>query len=180
MTKVPEDLAFFSSVQSARRPLPKRPVIRQMAYAPSPGMDSLKNAIFISEYAGQATLTEVEEARADYAKRYKSSTEYGPVEVIRIDGRPAWAYTETSGYGGKVDKIGLTAIVVYPDVTYSIEFGASTPEFQTREKRLEIVQSFRVIKPGSSQGKAFLISGILLGIATFVAWRLHLKGLLPL
>jgi hypothetical protein len=122
----------------------------------------------------------VEEARDDYAKRYRSSTEYGPIEEIRIDGRPAWAYTETSGYEGRTDKVGLTAVVVYKDVTYSIEFGASTPELQTREKRLEIVQSFQVIKPGSSQGKAFLLSGILLGVATFAAWLLHRKGVLPL
>ncbi len=171
VTRAPEELGFYSSFEAARLPLPKRQKIQQMAYAPPGGNEpTFSGEIIITEYEGVATRAEAEEARDGYAKRYKSE-QYGPVEDFRVDERPAWGWTETSFYKGKVDSMQLTLIVPYETMTYSIEFSARKPEWQNIEYLRSVATSFELPKKHATTAAGLIIFGVLTGALTWIWWK---------
>lgn len=159
----PEKLGYTSSLMSARLPLPDRGKARQLGYV---GAGDSPDMVVITEYPGPTSRGDAERARDTYAARY-TSTEYGPVEELEIDGRPAWGWTETQRIDGKVVARQYTAVVSYDDVTYSVEYSAHR-EPQIGEEHLRgTVESFVV--PGSAPTVLIVVVGLAL-VALLVVW----------
>lgn len=173
LRETPEELGFFSTIKSARVPLPGRKVVQQSGYGPPGGAEPTDSAyITITEYEGAATRGEFQEARDKYAERYKSE-QYSEIEDLTIDGRPAWALTETSVYKGKVSTVTYTAVVAYPDRTFSIEFAARKAEWQEPAYLKRVVASFEVPKKGRGKAIALMLFGLAMGGVTFFYWKIH-------
>ncbi len=136
----PEGMGYINSMSSARKPLPGRATTRQLGYIRHGDAGDM---VVITEYPGPTTEDEVERARDGYEKRY-TSTEYGPLRSLKVDGRRAWGWLETQRLRGEVAAVQLTAVVPYDDVTYSIELSLHPPHLMSEEAMRAIVESFFV------------------------------------
>ncbi|MCC6129661.1 MAG: hypothetical protein IT186_07000 [Acidobacteria bacterium] len=171
--EAPQELAFMTSIRAARVPLPGRKLVTQMGYEPPGGGDPENlGYITIGEFEGAATKGEFQEARDKYASRYKSEA-YGELEDLMIDGRPAWAYTVTYTYKGKVSSVIYTAAVPYETKTYTIEFSGRREEWQDPAYLRRVVASFEVPKKGRGTAIALMVFGVALGAVTFFYWKSH-------
>lgn len=183
LREVPEGLAYSNAWTSARVPLPLRKRVRQIHYVPPPAVERNRSTVVITEYEGLATRTEVSDARDALAAQY-TSTVYGPLEDLRIDGKPAWGWTETQREGKtkEIYTMGLTAVVAYPkqNATYSVEFTAGDPAHQRRDILERTVTSFTVASAGPPLGVKLILFGLALFAVTLGAWHLHRTGTLPL
>lgn len=90
----PEGLGYTTSFASARKPLPNRPPVRQLAYT-APG--DAADFVAITECDGAATDDEIRAARDFWAGQYKSE-EYSPPEPVTIAGHAGWGWMVTSRY----------------------------------------------------------------------------------
>jgi hypothetical protein len=166
---VPPGIGYTTTIESARLPLPTHVKQRQVAYLPPGGMPG-PTSVVITEYAGPATSDEVGRVRADFAKRY-ASTQYGETEVLTVAGHPAWGWTETQAYKGKVSSMGYTLIVAWRDLSFSIEVSSSDPGLADPARLREIATSFKVITRSSYDGWVLIGAGLILGAMVTFLWR---------
>ncbi|MGV8042144.1 MAG: hypothetical protein AB2L07_19480 [Thermoanaerobaculaceae bacterium] len=167
--KVPEGLAYTSTMQAARVPLPRRAVTRQLGYV-RPGGADWTTSVVITEYSGATSAEEVSAARDEYARRY-TSTEYSEIEGMGIDGRPAWGWYERQRSKERLVDMQLTAVVAYPSASYSIEVSTSDPRLQSEGTLREVALSFRIATRERFDAAVLIVAGLLLGAVTWVVWR---------
>ena len=170
LTDVPEGLAYTTGLEAARKPLPGRKANSQVGHVP-PGGTSWDTSAVITTYEGRAGREELEAARDDYARRYRT-TQYGPVEPMTIGGRPGWAYTTSEETREGRKTTGLVGLVPWDSVSYSIELRTSDPRWQEPERQRAIVASFEVARRGRHKPALYaLLAAVLAGWGVAAALR---------
>lgn len=132
--------------------------------------DDDRDSVIVTEYEGAASRSETQAARDEYAGR-STSTRYGPVEDLKIDGRAGWCWTEAQPGDGKVRTFQLTAVVPWGDRTYSVEYSSSGSNLKTRAELQTAVESFTVVTKGKTMAWGFLVFGAILLLLVLVMWR---------
>jgi hypothetical protein len=171
LAEVPDGLAYTTSLRTSRVPLPGRQLVAQYGYA-APGGTDWRTSVTISEFAGLATRGEVEAARQDDLARYGGrSSRYGAVEEMRVDGRPAWAYTVDALSGGEVTRHGLTAVVPWDDRTFGIEVSSEEEKWMDRAVQKRLAASFHVARKGRYRPLLFAVFAAAGAGWLLVEWR---------
>ena len=70
--------------------------------------------------------------------------DYGPLEELKIDGRPAWGWLETQYYKEKLASLEYKAVVPYDDIMYTVEFFTGRDEFMDEAFLRESVCRFEI------------------------------------
>lgn len=140
--KVPEGFIYDANASQGRNVFPDARQVRQSAWT-TLGEDE-HSSIFFTTYRGAATREEVAAARADQESRYGSYMEYGPLEDLTIDERPAWGWLETQWYREEIASLEYKAVVVYDSLSYAVEFHSSEPRFMDAATLKALVETFRV------------------------------------
>ncbi|MCU0291253.1 MAG: hypothetical protein MUF10_04590 [Thermoanaerobaculaceae bacterium] len=177
LRKPPTGLAYTSTVQSARAPLPHRARLRQVAYL-KPGGTDWTTSVIITEYSGAATRDEIQEARDEYARRYTSQG-YGEVESLSIGGRDAWGWFETQRDGERVTSLGYTGVVPWGDRTFSIEVGSRDPRLHDGAFLRGVAMSFTVATQTTYDAWILMASGLILAGILWLALRAQQSGHQP-
>lgn len=136
--RAPEGFLFDANATAARHVLPDRELIDQDGWftAGDPG-----SSIMISRYEGAADAAEIEAAHDDLAGRY-GYAEYGEIEELTIDRRPAWGWLETQRLDGRLASLAFTAVIPYEGDTYTVEFSSAEPRFLKAEALRKTVSTF--------------------------------------
>jgi hypothetical protein len=148
----PPGFALDPNCSSARLVFRGAEAVRQRCYFTR---GEPHNSIVITEFKGTTSESAVGAAKDDLASRYKESL--GPIESLRIDGRPAWGWLETQMSGGKLYSLKYQAVVAYPASHYSVEFFATDPRFRSEEFLRRTVTTFAVLHGGQIEWKGALV-----------------------
>jgi hypothetical protein len=137
----PPGFAFDANASKARNVFPDREIVWQRGY----GTLGEENhcSIFITKFVGTAGSMEIEDARSALAARYPY-LEYGPLEELLIDHRPAWGWLETQFYKGELSSLAFKAVVPYDSVCYAVEFFARDPQYRNPEVLKAAVATFEI------------------------------------
>lgn len=171
ISDVPAGFLLDINATAARLVFPERKMLDQRGYFAIRDEDHC--SIMITQYQGGTDFERATEARNRAAKKYGYQN-YSDVEVLHIDGQPAWGWLVTQYVKGEISSYKYTAVVSYEedDMTYTVEFYASDPRFRNPELQKEIVQGFEVQKAGVSFGTVGLALVLAAGLgAAFRAVR---------
>lgn len=174
ITRVPETFIFDLNASGAALPLGDRSRGDQRGYF-SMGRDDTHASIMITEYPGTTTYDQAVAARAAVKER-RRNREFGALETLRIDKRPAWGWKSTQTWKGELSSVKYAVVIPYDDlgVTYVVEFYSSQPRFQDSDLMKETLGSFRVKRAGVNYSAVGLALG--LGIAFLAAFRHVRRG----
>lgn len=138
----PDGFLYDANASAAALVFPARRKLRQFGYfrPAEPG-----GSIIVTQYPGATQEHEARHERNRSAKEY-AWQEYGGVEHLMIDGRPAWGWTEIQRPSGKTLALGYTAVVSYDDVTFTVEFNTDDPALFDPIALRESVESFVVAR----------------------------------
>lgn len=159
----PQGFSPLGTCTSARRPLPKRAVERQLCGGRFLHSENeMPDFLTVTEYKGAATLEEIERARDYYAERY-GEDEYGEIENIMVDGQLAYGWADTEG---ETD-MGYTAVVPYDDkdVTFSVEFSVHHKDIANLDYIKKTVLSFSILDDVSTSSNTTFLALLFLVIA---------------
>jgi hypothetical protein len=131
------------------------------------------STIYIDGYRGRATIEDamnavdiLRAAAADPDKRF------GGIEVLTIDGRQAWGWSESveSAQRGLVE-VSYRAVIPYDTITYTVEFTSGEPSFKIAapDTLRATVASFAVGKTTWNFPQIAMGIGALLLLSSF--WR---------
>jgi len=151
--------------------------VRQLVSGPEPvfrrawvesGVDA--SNIFIDGYPAVLGYEDALAAR-DSSRRYAhdSSTSFGDVEPIRVDGRDGWGWherVETPTRG--LVWVAYRALIPYDSITYAIEFSSGNPKFKNGapETLKAVIGTFGIGRTTYNVPLiALLVGGALFGIA---------------
>jgi len=171
ITDPPPYFGFDINATQSRRALPDHTLIDERGYSTLGGDEH--SSIHITEYESVATEAEVEKARAGAAARY-SHAEYSELMNEFIDGRTAWAWTETQARRktGEILALKYTAIIPYDDRTFAVEFYTSQEKYMDVAVLQETVRTFEVGE--ASVNYALIFGGLLVAGFGFYGYaRLH-------
>ena len=90
------------------------------------------STIFVDGYRGRATVEDAMNAVDIMRTTAKDpDTRFGGIEVLTIDGREAWGWSESveSARRGLVE-VSYRAIIPYDTITYTVEFTSGEPSFK--------------------------------------------------
>jgi len=98
-----------------------------------------------TDFSGITRADVVAEQEETRASRADPSVSYGPIEDLRIDDRPAWAWMEETRDERGLHNMDYRAVVDYDSVSYAIEFITGDPWWKTRPDSIRAVtQSFAI------------------------------------
>lgn len=135
---VPAGFHYDENMTSGRPVLPRRVQIGQSGWMT---IEEPSCSIMFTEYSGPTSEAEVLAAVGEAAQRYRNE-DFTPVEPIRIDGRDAWGWIETQTYRGELASVEYTAVIPYDDVTWAVEYYASSPKLRDPRVQKDLVASF--------------------------------------
>jgi len=167
----PTGFVFDANAREGRPVFPDREAIDVRAWMT---MGEDHNSIFVTEYEGPATREQVQAARDAQEKNYGNYLDYGNLEEMTIDGRPAWGWLETQHYKGKLSSYEYKAVVSYDDVSYAIEFFAGREDWRDEHKLRAFVKTFEVGR--SKPNYAALGVGAVLLLGAVAYFRMSAKG----
>lgn len=136
----PEGFVYDANGSQSRNIFANEDIIRQSSWT-RPNEDNYCS-ITMTEYRGPATRQDTQEALDYFIKRY-GYQEYGPLENLTIDGRPAWGWTETQFHKGEQASLAYKAVVSYEGNCWAVEFFARDPAWQNKERLKATISSFR-------------------------------------
>jgi hypothetical protein len=167
----PPQFRFDPNSSQARNVFPERSHLRQVAWWRL-GSNDTNSSIFITSYDGASTRNEVQAALDAAAARWgRVNHRYGGLERLRIDGRPAWGWLETSTLSnGNPGSIDFTAVIPYDTITFVVEISTDESEFLLPDSLRAIVGSFAI---GRTEVDP---AGIALGVASALVVLLVLAG----
>ncbi|MBP7148562.1 MAG: hypothetical protein KBD01_13555 [Acidobacteria bacterium] len=163
LAKVPEGFGRDPDCSTSRPAIPGDEPGDQLCYYR--GFGENPDWITISRYDFPLDATGVIEAHERYRDRWSpcSSAEcvrHGDLEMLAIDNRPAWGFLSTTRVQDQPSQLAYTAYVTYDDVTYTIQFEPSSPQYMDEEFLLATVSSFTV-----RSGRGHTVATVTLGIA---------------
>jgi hypothetical protein len=144
---VPAGYVMSPNCSSGRVVFPEREVALQRCYFRMRiDDDGEHGSIVITEFPGDCTRELAEAARAGLAARHREC-QYGPLEEMTVDRRPAWGWMESQSLEGEVRALQYKAIVAHEHATYSVEFYSSEKRTMDEALMRKVVASFRYQKP---------------------------------
>jgi len=138
----PFGFIYDANATQARNVFPDREMLSQSAWSTT---GEIHNSIYITCYAGPSTQADVQAARDAQESMYKY-LQYGSLEALTIDDRPAWGWLETQYHKGNLSSLEYKAVVSYDDVSYAVEFFADSPEYLSEAVLRDMVCSFETGK----------------------------------
>jgi hypothetical protein len=137
---VPEGMLHDANLESARLVLPGFELLDQDGWM---SLNEPHRSIVFSEFEEVAAEEDVINAVTRAAARY-TSAEYGEIEPLTIDRRPAWGWFERQYIDDELAGIQFAAVIPYEDRTWTVEYYVSEPgEADTDESLRNLVGSFR-------------------------------------
>jgi len=145
--KVPDKFLFDANYSAARKVFTDRKPTDQRGYS-TMGEETF-SSIVMTEFPRAATYEDAQEALAYDRDKYGQNSEYGPINATIIDKQPAWGWTKTNYYKGKVSSVEYIAVVAYEeqDVTWTVEYSSRIPEQMEFDFLEETVKTFTVKWP---------------------------------
>jgi len=142
VTDRPEGFAYEPNAYAARKVLADRESSRQNGYFT---LGEPASSIIITEYSGSTTRAQAEVSRAAAAAKW-TYQDYGLIEDLTIDGRPAWGWLVVQRSQGKESSLEYVAVVSYDQRTYTIEFHATAAALRKASLLRRTVKSFQVVE----------------------------------
>jgi len=144
----PPAFTIKNEVEQTRRMFPDRDVTYHAAWVEASWGNF--SGIYINGHPGSTTIQDVEGARLAAIEDARTSTaeriEFGELEEIRVDGRPAWGWGEVWRLPNEgVRYVVFRAAVPYDTVTYAVDFRTGDPMLKAHPDSLRtIVASFAI------------------------------------
>lgn len=126
------------------------------------------SGIYIDGYAGTSGIQDVEDARLAAIEAARGErAEFGELEEILIDGRPAWGWGEVWRLPNNgVRYVIFRAAVPYDTVTYAVDFRTGDPNLKAHPDSLRtIVASFAIGRTEWNYPLIAIIAGVVLLVA---------------
>jgi hypothetical protein len=143
VARVPEGFVFDPGFEAPGL-FATRPPVLQRGYVTAAIADDDHSDIGITQYDGAATGEQVAAAITAERER-RGDTEYGTIESLTIDRKPAWGWTETRRHtNGAIRVMAYRAVVSYGHASYLVEFYTSHARFMDASKLRAVVTSFVV------------------------------------
>jgi len=168
----PTGFAFDANATQARNVYPGGNQLSQRAWGT---FGEQHDSIYITEYEGSSTRTDAQGARDAQEARYGGYMQYGPLEDLTIDGRPAWGWLETQMYKGRLASLEYKAVVSCDDRSFAVEFYGSTDEWRDADKLRAVVSTFEIARPKPNMPA--ILMGAVIGLGGIVvAARTRTRG----
>jgi len=143
VARVPAGFVFDPGFQTAGL-FAERPAVLQRGYVTAVMGDDQHSDIAITQYDGATTAEQIAAAIAADRER-RGDTEYGAIEPLTIDRKPAWGWTETRREtNGVIRVMGYRAVVSYGRASYLVEFYTSHARYMDASTLKGVVTSFVV------------------------------------
>ena len=159
----PDAFTMKNDVSQERRMFPDRDLVFHAAWIEASWGHF--SGIYINGHLGTTTILDVEAARQAAIEAARGErAEFGEIEEIQVDGRPAWGWGEE----WRLPNNGLRyavfrAAVPYDTVTYAVEFRTGDPILKTHPDSLRtIVASFAIGKTRWNYPVIAIVAGLVL------------------
>jgi hypothetical protein len=169
----PEAFTIKNDLSQARRMFPERDVLYHAAWVEASWGHF--SGIYINGHPGTTQIQDVEDARlAAIDAAREERVEFGALEEIVVDGRPAWGWGEVWRLPNDGVRYAVfRAAVPYDTVTYAVDFRTGDPIVKFRPDSLRtVVASFAI---GKTEWNYPLIA-ILAGVVLLVGARLRARA----
>lgn len=162
----PPAFTIKNEVEQTRRMFPDRDVSYHAAWVEASWGNF--SGIYINGHPGATTIQDVEAARLAAIDAARTGTaeriEFGEIEEIRVDGRPAWGWGEVWRLPDDgVRYVVFRAAVPYDTVTYAVDFRTGDPILKSRPDSLRtVVASFAIGKTEWNVPFLVIVAGVVL------------------
>jgi hypothetical protein len=171
---VPRGFLFTANVTPGTTPLPDREMLSHGVWLGDIVTFEPQSTIDVTRYAGAVSIEESRAVRDAQASKYgrPASIDYGEVETVTIDGRPAFAWMETRyDEHGAVRSMEYQAVIPTDTVSYLVAFSTSAAPRLHPDSLTRVVQSWG---PGRTEvlwGPITVAVALLIGLAALLVYK---------
>jgi len=170
---VPEGFLFNANANTGVNILPDRDILSRGVWMGDLETFEPQSQIYVTRYAGTATIEEARTARDVQAGRYgnPASIEYAEVETVTIDERPAFTWMEIRyDEHEAIRSLEYKAVIPYDTVSYSVEFNTSAPHRLHPDSLTRVVHSWGRGETEVLWGTIFVAGAVLVGLAALLVF----------
>lgn len=171
---VPKGFLFTANANTGANPLPDREMLSHGVWFGDIESFEPRSSIYITRYAGAVSIEEARAVRDVQAGKYgnPASIDYGQVETVTIDGRPAFTWMETRyDEHDAVRSREYQAVIPTDTVSYLVAFSTRAAPRLHPDSLTRVVHSWGPGKTEVLWGPIKIAVALLLGLAALFVYK---------